>query len=410
MTHLRAFGASRRGRSSLACPERAGILASRRAAAAIVAAVLIAAPAARQPLQLPPPRDLAPGVQLYHVIDPALADPPGPLSIWLLRVDPARATIRAALANDEVVDVETVGDTAVRHKALAAANAGFFLPNGDPAGVYTLNGRLVSDTKQQRGAVGIVRNGTTQSLLFGRLRASMSLTIHGPGGRRERVPIAGVDTTRTRGNVMLFTPAYHDDTDTAGNGLEWTLDGRPLRVVGKPRTEGKTPIPKSGFVLSFGGTTASPPLALLTPSRRVDLSTHYEPEDASQRSAWSRATDIIGGAGLLASDGRYVADWTVEAFGKGFAESRHPRTMIGVDGERAIWLVTVDGRQPSLSVGMTLIELQQLARKLHLIGALNLDGGGSTTMWAQGAVVNSPSDAAGPRRVSDALLVFPKPG
>ena len=188
-----------------------------------------------------------------------------------------------------------------------------------------------------------------------------------------------------------------------------TADGRPPVSLRKLRTEGKTPIPKSGFVLSFGGTTPTPALKLLTPSRRVDLSTHYEPEDASQMGAWSRATDIIGGAGLLASDGLYVADWTVEAFGKGFAESRHPRTMIGVDGERAIWLVTVDGRQPTLSVGMTLVELQQLARKLHLTGALNLDGGGSTTMWAQGAVMNSPSDAAGPRKVSDALLVFPKP-
>jgi hypothetical protein len=378
------------------------------ATAALAVAVSIAAPAARQPLQLNAPRDLAPGIQLYHVTDPALIDPPGPLSVWLLRLDPSHATIRAALANDEVVDVETVGETAARHKALAAVNAGFFLPNGDPAGVYALNGRLVSDTKLLRGAVGVVAKGAVQSLLFGRLRASMTLTIHGPGATRERVPIAGVDTTRTRGNLMLFTPAYHEDTDTAGHGLEWTVDGRPLRVVGAPRTAGKTPIPKTGFVLSFGGTTATPALSRLTPSRRVDVSTHYEPEDASQKSAWSAATDIIGGAGLLASEGRYAADWTVESFGRGFAEGRHPRTMIGVDGERAIWLVTVDGRQPNLSVGMTLVELQQLARKLHLTGALNLDGGGSTTMWVQGAVVNSPSDVAGPRRVSDALLVFPK--
>ena len=37
--------------------------------------------------------------------------------------------------------------------------------------------------------------------------------------------------------------------------------------------------------------------------------------------------------------------------------------------------------------------------------ALYLDGGGSTTMWVQGQIVNSPSDPAGPRKVSDALLV-----
>ena len=44
--------------------------------------------------------------------------------------------------------------------ALAAVNAGFFLlPSGDPAGIYKLNGQLVSDTRRPRGAVGIIRNG-----------------------------------------------------------------------------------------------------------------------------------------------------------------------------------------------------------------------------------------------------------
>jgi exopolysaccharide biosynthesis protein len=39
------------------------------------------------------------------------------------------------------------------------------------------------------------------------------------------------------------------------------------------------------------------------------------------------------------------------------------------------------------------------------VDALNLDGGGSTTMVANGAIVNRPSDAAGPRPVSDAIVV-----
>ena len=81
--------------------------------------------------------------------------------------------------------------------------------------------------------------------------------------------------------------------------------------------------------------------------------------------------------------------------------------MIGVAEGGAIWLVTIDGRQPKLSSGMSLKELQSLARRLRLVDALNLDGGGSTTMWVTGKIVNSPSDAAGPRKVSDALLVFP---
>jgi exopolysaccharide biosynthesis protein len=54
---------------------------------------------------------------------------------------------------------------------------------------------------------------------------------------------------------------------------------------------------------------------------------------------------------------------------------------------------------------MTFADLQRLARELNLYYALNLDGGGSTTMVVNGAVVNHPSDATGPRRVSDGIIV-----
>jgi exopolysaccharide biosynthesis protein len=57
---------------------------------------------------------------------------------------------------------------------------------------------------------------------------------------------------------------------------------------------------------------------------------------------------------------------------------------------------------------MTFVEMQALAHRLGLRSALNLDGGGSTTMVAGGRIVNHPSDPTGPRPVSDALLVLPR--
>jgi len=71
-------------------------------------------------------------------------------------------------------------------------------------------------------------------------------------------------------------------------------------------------------------------------------------------------------------------------------------------------LVTVDGRQPKKSVGMTIEELAVLMTGLGCVEAINLDGGGSTTMVINGRVVNNPSDATGERPISDALLVFPR--
>jgi len=66
-----------------------------------------------------------------------------------------------------------------------------------------------------------------------------------------------------------------------------------------------------------------------------------------------RAKDVIGGAGLLVHHGTPVADWSAEQLRSGFNTERHPRTMIGTTRGSAIWLVTVDGRNPPVSLGMT---------------------------------------------------------
>jgi exopolysaccharide biosynthesis protein len=79
---------------------------------------------------------------------------------------------------------------------------------------------------------------------------------------------------------------------------------------------------------------------------------------------------------------------------------------VGFRADGRVLLVTVDGRQPELSVGMTIAELAALLIELGAVEAANMDGGGSTTMAVRGKVVNSPSDLTGERAVGDALLVF----
>jgi exopolysaccharide biosynthesis protein len=118
---------------------------------------------------------------------------------------------------------------------------------------------------------------------------------------------------------------------------------------------------------------------------------------------------VVSGAGLLRRGGADVRDWNTEHLAGGFL-GRHPRTMFGVDRDGYAWLVTVDGRQPDASAGMTLLELQRLAKRIGLTDALNLDGGGSTTMVIAGTIVNQPSDPTGARTVSDVLLVVPRRG
>jgi hypothetical protein len=118
--------------------------------------------------------------------------------------------------------------------------------------------------------------------------------------------------------------------------------------------------------------------------------------------------EAVGGRPILLRGGAIPAG--VDSGGT-FATSRHPRTAVGIarSGQRLI-LVTVDGRQKPYSDGMTLREIAEAMRALGADDAINLDGGGSTTMVIANAagvpsVVNKPSDPGGERPVGNALAI-----
>ena len=93
--------------------------------------------------------------------------------------------------------------------------------------------------------------------------------------------------------------------------------------------------------------------------------------------------------------------------------TKHPRTCAGVINKHKIVLVTLDGRTPEAQ-GMTLFKLTDLMISLGCTDAVNLDGGGSTTLWIKGkpfnGVVNMPCDNKkfdheGERAVSDIFII-----
>lgn len=349
---------------------------------------------------------VAPGVTYYTSSDSSLLEPAGAVQVSLLRLDPQRVRLTSLLSHEQVMYAEPVLEMATRAGAVAAVNAGFFnVRNGEPVGVLKVAGVLVSDTPVTKGAVGIWSppQGRTD-LAFDQISARVDLRI-GDGDDAVTLSVDGVDTTRARGRLMLYTPKYHEHTDTAGNGVEWVLRGAPLQVTAMRHDAGSTPIPDDGFVLSYGGLDLPADLERLLPGTTVELDTHWTTVNGLEAARLDTADHVVNGAGLLRVRGRQLTDWEVERLsGPAFVDARHPRTMVGVDRRGEIWLVVVDGRQAA-SVGMAFSDLQRLADRLQLIDALNLDGGGSSTMVVRGKVVNRPSDASGPRAVSDAIGV-----
>ena len=109
--------------------------------------------------------------------------------------------------------------------------------------------------------------------------------------------------------------------------------------------------------------------------------------------------------GVTATYGEDMPNW------KSFYNKRHPRTLMGKDADGGVWLVVVDGRFPGEAEGMTIAELTALSEKLGLVEALNLDGGGSSTLWTlPGGVLNHPCDNGkfdhvGQRIVPNAVIV-----
>jgi hypothetical protein len=128
---------------------------------------------------------------------------------------------------------------------------------------------------------------------------------------------------------------------------------------------------------------------------------------------WAEAWHALGAYPNLVTAG--AVDIVPEKTSDFFA-GRHNRTALGLTASGKVLLVTVDGRT-SAGRGMTMRDLAQHMVSLGAVEAVNLDGGGSTTMWipdgSVNGVVNYPSDNGaadhfGERRVSDLVVVLPR--
>lgn len=212
----------------------------------------------------------------------------------------------------------------------------------------------------------------------------------------------GLNEERGKDAAVIYTPAIGASTRTS-SGIELVLEPAtnsmhlPLRAgrsyhmrVVDVRSQADTHLTKETVVLSLG-----PNLAARLPRPRVgsllDVALETTPD-------LKDAMTAIGGGPTLIRNGK-AGQWS------GF-QLRHPRSALGWNKDH-IFLVEVDGRQSNLSVGMTLPELTDYMVKLGCENAINLDGGGSATLWVSGNVMNSPSEGQ-ERPGANALVVLQK--
>jgi exopolysaccharide biosynthesis protein len=136
----------------------------------------------------------------------------------------------------------------------------------------------------------------------------------------------------------------------------------------------------------------------------------YDEEETSTDDLLTQGvTNAFSFGPALVTDGEIAGDFSNVEIDKNFGnrsiQASNPRTGIGMISANHYLFVIVDGRSSGYSRGMTLTEFADLFKELGATEAYNLDGGGSSTMYFQGRVVNNPLGKGQERGVSDIIYI-----
>lgn len=317
------------------------------------------------------------------------SDARGPIRAHLLALDLRTPGLRLDYASaGRVRRTDEVSDILARTRAIAGVNGDFF-DIGDTGAPLGLG------QDRQRGLVHAPRAGWNSAFWLDRAGSPDigSLPLLAGVRKRPRLRITNLNSPEVRaGGIGVYTAAWG-----ASAGYRWTGGQtkrvRMVRVVRSRVVETSRRLPRDkairGFLLIGRGASAAR-LGTLKKGSRVVV----------ERRLQGRPQVAITGNKFLIRNGVFEVVNDREL---------HPRTAIGIDRDTGeVLLLVIDGRQRS-SRGYTMVELAEMMQDLGADEALNLDGGGSTTMVAQlpdgtTGVVNRPSGGV-QRRVANALEV-----
>ncbi len=322
-------------------------------------------------------RELAPGV-LYKSYR-------GALNINLVDVDTAHAPVkvRPVLAGDSFNQLAGVEHHARRARALAAVNANYFKKDGTPLGTLIVDGEWVAGPIYNRVSLGINSAGYVRIDrvdLFGRMVSS-----------NPNVPSAWVNNInqprRKGAHLIVYTRRW-------GNYVQMAYDGSLVAVNNRGEVVGKgvrsLTIPLGGYVLTD---TKSGDIAKLKLGDYVHISWKTTPND------WQDVVYAVSGGPTLIKNGQIYLDVADERFrGNWTGAGIRARTAVGVTNDNHLLLLTVEGPH-------TLWDVAKFLQQMGAVEAMNLDGGGSTTMVVNGATVTRNATSS-QRHVASSLAVM----
>ena len=306
-------------------------------------------------------------------------------------------------------------DSKEGNRVVGAINSNFYnMSDGYPLYLIAQNNNIItpnvissssSNYVSQPIAFGITKNGLAEIAYY---NADVNLTY-----KDETLKLDGLNTKRSDNQAIVYTPQnFSSQTPNGEYGMEFivetdkqvgstrfgqTLTGKVTAIRGYgDKTKAK--IPRNGFVLSFNGSTWGDKFRNIKIGEEISVNFSID-----QR--WQDAEFMMASGPLLVLDGK--KNLTINASSSRATEVA-PRTAIAISKDKkTVHLVTVDGRL-SNSAGMTLPQFADYLVAQGYDRAINLDGGGSTTMgirkYGSNTVVLANNPSGGSQRRVSAII------
>ena len=306
----------------------------------------------------------------------------------ILSVKPDAVDIRPYSALGSAIGTEYLQSIALRNRAPIAINGGYYEMTGtfqgESVGALKINGEWISEPEQGRGVLAFNNvNGKIEAymdriILLHEIVLSNGTTLE----------IDGINRGRTRNELVLYRPRFHNTTLTMHDGVEVVV--RNNTVMDVLDRQGSNHIPKDGYILSANGRKRQSLLENIAIGDTVKIRETVIPELVGDSSLWKDFTHIIGGGPLLIRNGviSETEMYDREGFDRPFHSFWHPRTAVGKKADGTLLFVTITGADPRVRRGVMLHKLARLFHKWGVTDAVNLDGGSSSMMIIKNKVVS----------------------
>ena len=319
----------------------------------------------------------------------------GPLVVHLIEIDLSNEKISFKVGlpdGKNIKSKEKLSKIVKDQMAYIGINANYFdVKAGNPLGTTISDWSWVVGPIYNRVAVGFSKDNKVfieQVMLTGQAIALRGL-------RKKEVimfEIDGLNTPYYLHDKVGFYTMHWDKNITPPNG-SFGIVVKDDHL--KEKFNSETEIPQEGFVLLGKKETS---FEMLKKNDVIKILWRNDPD-------WSEVSEAISGGPYLLMNGEVYVDQKEQRFKFSTKDTYTSRTAIGIDSGNKVYLVAVDGKIPGHSTGASLIELAELLKRLGLKEAINLDGGGSTTLVVDGMIINKLSDKH-ERKISNGLLVL----